>query len=150
MAWYACLQDVLPVLTSLNVLFQSTLPLPHILYVQISQTKCQHSTSTLPCHHIVLVPYHLFSTSTLSCMLYYQYIMNIIARIPEMNWIQKHEYQFRSQTLENRNKYLLINQQNLFQLHGKVDGCRSLQLSTTHLCPCTPPNLITTLFLLYI
>ena len=34
-AWYACLQDVLPVLTGLNVLFQSTLPLPHLLYRHI-------------------------------------------------------------------------------------------------------------------
>ena len=41
MAWYACLQDVLPVLTGLNVLFQSTLPLPHILYAQISQAKAK-------------------------------------------------------------------------------------------------------------
>jgi hypothetical protein len=41
MAWYACLQDVLPVLTGLNVLFQSRLPLPHILYAQISQAKAK-------------------------------------------------------------------------------------------------------------
>jgi hypothetical protein len=41
MAWYACLQDVLPVLTGLNVLFQSTLPLPHLLYSQISQAKAK-------------------------------------------------------------------------------------------------------------
>jgi hypothetical protein len=39
MAWYACLQDVLPVLTNLNVLFQSTLPLPHILYTKIRGAK---------------------------------------------------------------------------------------------------------------
>jgi hypothetical protein len=41
MAWYACLQDVLPVLTGLNVLFQSTLPLPHLLYSQITQAKAK-------------------------------------------------------------------------------------------------------------
>ena len=39
MAWYTCLQDVLPVLTNLNIFFQSTLPLPHILYTKISGAK---------------------------------------------------------------------------------------------------------------
>ena len=38
-AWYACLQDVLPVLTGMNVLFQSSLPLPHLLYPRISSAK---------------------------------------------------------------------------------------------------------------
>jgi hypothetical protein len=38
-AWYACLQDVLPILTGLNVLFQSTLPLPHLLYRHIVAAK---------------------------------------------------------------------------------------------------------------
>ncbi len=38
-AWYACLQDVLPVLTGMNVLFQSNLPLPHLLYPRISSAK---------------------------------------------------------------------------------------------------------------
>ena len=41
MAWYACLQDVLPVLTCTNILFQSTLPLPHLLHSQISQAKAK-------------------------------------------------------------------------------------------------------------
>jgi hypothetical protein len=39
LGWYACLQDVLPVLTGLNVLFPSTLPLPLSIYLQISQAK---------------------------------------------------------------------------------------------------------------
>jgi hypothetical protein len=33
------LQDVLPILTGLNVLFQSTLPLPHLLYRHIVAAK---------------------------------------------------------------------------------------------------------------
>jgi hypothetical protein len=39
MASYPCLQDVLPVLTSLNVLFQSAPPLPHLLYRYIVAAK---------------------------------------------------------------------------------------------------------------
>jgi hypothetical protein len=38
-AWYACLQDVLPVLTCMNILFQSSLPLPHLLYPRIVEAK---------------------------------------------------------------------------------------------------------------
>ena len=38
-AWYACMQDVLPVLTGLNVLFQSSLPQPHLLYSKIQTAK---------------------------------------------------------------------------------------------------------------
>ena len=38
-AWYACMHDVLPVLTRMNVLFQSSLPLPHLLYPKISTAK---------------------------------------------------------------------------------------------------------------
>ena len=38
-AWYACLMDVLPVLTGMNVLFQSTLPLPHLLYDRVMAAK---------------------------------------------------------------------------------------------------------------
>ena len=38
-AWYACMQDVLPVLTWLNVLFQSSLPQPHLLYSKIQTAK---------------------------------------------------------------------------------------------------------------
>ncbi len=38
-AWYACLQDVLPVHTGMNVLFQSNLPLPHLLYPRISSAR---------------------------------------------------------------------------------------------------------------
>ncbi len=38
-AWYACLLDVLPVLTGMNVLFQSTLPLPHLLYDRVMAAK---------------------------------------------------------------------------------------------------------------
>ena len=38
-AWYNCLLDVLPVLTDMNVLFQSSLPLPHLLYPRISAAK---------------------------------------------------------------------------------------------------------------
>ena len=38
-AWYPCLQDVLPVLTSLNVLFQTAQPLPHLLYRCIVAAK---------------------------------------------------------------------------------------------------------------
>jgi hypothetical protein len=38
-AWYYCLLDVLPVLTDMNVLFQSSLPLPHLLYPRISAAK---------------------------------------------------------------------------------------------------------------
>ena len=37
--WYYCLLDVLPVLTSMNVLFQSRLPLPHLLYPRIRAAK---------------------------------------------------------------------------------------------------------------
>jgi hypothetical protein len=39
MAWYHCLLDVLPVLTNVNVLFQSKLPIPHMLYVTRYQTQ---------------------------------------------------------------------------------------------------------------
>jgi hypothetical protein len=38
-AWYYCLLDVLPVLTGMNVLFQASLPLPHLLYPKISSAK---------------------------------------------------------------------------------------------------------------
>ncbi len=31
MAWFACMQDVLPVLTGMNILFQASKPLPHLL-----------------------------------------------------------------------------------------------------------------------
>ena len=37
--WHNCLQDVLPVLTGMNVLFQSSLPLPHLLYSKITAAK---------------------------------------------------------------------------------------------------------------
>jgi hypothetical protein len=39
MAWYACLQDLLPVLIGLNTLFQSSLPQPHLLYSKIQIAK---------------------------------------------------------------------------------------------------------------
>ena len=39
MAWFACMQDVLPVLTGLNLLFQSSKPLPHILFSKITAAK---------------------------------------------------------------------------------------------------------------
>jgi hypothetical protein len=39
MAWFACMQDVLPVLTGLNALFQSSKPLPHLLFSKISSAK---------------------------------------------------------------------------------------------------------------
>jgi hypothetical protein len=35
MAWFACMQDVLPVLTGMNILFQASKPLPHLLYARI-------------------------------------------------------------------------------------------------------------------
>ena len=38
-AWYYCLLDVLPVLTGMNVLFQASLPLPHLLYPKIGSAK---------------------------------------------------------------------------------------------------------------
>ena len=38
-AWFACMHDVLPVLTRMNVLFQSALPMPHILYSKITSAK---------------------------------------------------------------------------------------------------------------
>jgi hypothetical protein len=38
-AWYACLQDVLPVITGMNILFQSKLPLPHLLYGRVTTAK---------------------------------------------------------------------------------------------------------------
>ncbi len=38
-AWYAFLMDVFPVLTGMNVLFQSTLPLPHLLYDRVMAAK---------------------------------------------------------------------------------------------------------------
>jgi hypothetical protein len=41
MAWFACMQDVLPVLTGLNILFQASKPLPHLLYSKIT-TESQH------------------------------------------------------------------------------------------------------------
>ncbi len=39
MAWYACMQDVLPLLTVLNVLFQASKPLPHLLFTRITSAK---------------------------------------------------------------------------------------------------------------
>ena len=39
MAWYACMQDVLPLLTGLNVLFQASKPLPHLLFTKITSAK---------------------------------------------------------------------------------------------------------------
>ena len=38
-AWYACLQDVLPAITGMNILFQSKLPLPHLLYGRVTTAK---------------------------------------------------------------------------------------------------------------
>jgi len=38
-AWYHCLLDVLPIVNGMNVLFQSSLPLPHLLYPQIIAAK---------------------------------------------------------------------------------------------------------------
>ena len=38
-AWFYFLKGVLPVLTTTNVLFQSTLPLPHLLYDKIASAK---------------------------------------------------------------------------------------------------------------
>ncbi len=38
-AWYACLQDVIPVLTGMNILFQSNLPLPHLIHSELSSAK---------------------------------------------------------------------------------------------------------------
>jgi len=38
-AWFACMQDVLPVLTGLNLLFQSSKPLPHLLFSKITAAK---------------------------------------------------------------------------------------------------------------
>ncbi len=53
-AWYACLQDVIPILTRMNILFQSSLPLPHLLLVYsricsakatlINMVSCQRSS----------------------------------------------------------------------------------------------------------
>jgi hypothetical protein len=37
--WYYCLIDVIPVLTGLNILFQSSLPVPHLLYPRIQLAK---------------------------------------------------------------------------------------------------------------
>ena len=39
MAWFACMQDVLPVLTGMNILFQASKPLPHLLYSKITTAK---------------------------------------------------------------------------------------------------------------
>ncbi len=39
MAWFACMQDVLPVLTGLNILFQVSKPLPHLLSSKITTAK---------------------------------------------------------------------------------------------------------------
>ena len=39
LAWYACMHDVLPVLRRMNILFQSSLPLPHLLFAKISSAK---------------------------------------------------------------------------------------------------------------
>jgi hypothetical protein len=38
-AWYTCMHDVLPILTRMNILFQSSLPLPHLLYQKITTAK---------------------------------------------------------------------------------------------------------------
>ena len=38
-AWLYCLKDVLPVLTIMNCLFQSSLPLPHLLYDKVKSAK---------------------------------------------------------------------------------------------------------------
>jgi hypothetical protein len=41
-AWYYFLEDVLPILTSMNILFQeATLPLPHLLYEKVDTAKAQ-------------------------------------------------------------------------------------------------------------
>jgi hypothetical protein len=37
--WYYCLLDVIPVLMGMNILFQSNLPLPHLLYPKIQSAK---------------------------------------------------------------------------------------------------------------
>ena len=38
-AWFYCLKDILPVLTAMNCLFQSSLPLPHLLYDKVQSAK---------------------------------------------------------------------------------------------------------------
>jgi hypothetical protein len=38
-AWYDCLLDVLPIVNGMNILFQASLPLPHLLYPKISAAK---------------------------------------------------------------------------------------------------------------
>ena len=48
MAWFACMQDVLPVLTGLNVLFQSSKPLPYLLFSKISSAKSALITQPIP------------------------------------------------------------------------------------------------------
>ena len=62
MAWYPCLQDVLPVLTTLNVLFQSAKPLPHLLHrhivaakrtlVEMVGTRCAEREGLMPLESI--------------------------------------------------------------------------------------------------
>jgi hypothetical protein len=43
MVWYACLQDVLPALTNLNVLFHPTIPLP-LLHIPCTKTSVAKAT----------------------------------------------------------------------------------------------------------
>ncbi len=38
-AWYHCLVDLLPIVNGMNVLFQASLPLPHLIYPKISAAK---------------------------------------------------------------------------------------------------------------
>ena len=37
--WFYFLADVIPILTRMNVLFQATLPLPHLLYEKVEGAK---------------------------------------------------------------------------------------------------------------
>ncbi len=39
--WYYFLADIIPILTRMNVLFQSTLPLPHLLFEKVEAAKTQ-------------------------------------------------------------------------------------------------------------
>ena len=39
--WFYFLADTIPILTRMNVLFQATLPLPHLLYEKVEGAKSQ-------------------------------------------------------------------------------------------------------------
>ena len=75
-AWFYCLKDVLPILTRMNCLFQSSLPLPHLLYEQVETAKQtyinmvgrgQHRKSLMPIEELTWeTPFGAFANKFLA------------------------------------------------------------------------------------